>query len=74
MAPTVADAARYTASSDKFTCFDGSASIAITSVNDDFCDCKDGSDEPGVCVCACVRACGCVCLCVRVRVSVCVCV
>lgn len=31
----------------EFQCFDKSKFIPISSVNDDFCDCVDGSDEPG---------------------------
>ena len=30
-----------------FKCIDGSKSVAIEHVNDDYCDCPDGSDEPG---------------------------
>nr|XP_020647333.1 glucosidase 2 subunit beta isoform X1 [Pogona vitticeps] len=37
--------------SKQFTCLDGSASIAFDRVNDDYCDCKDGSDEPGTSAC-----------------------
>lgn len=31
-----------------FTCLDGSRTIPFDRVNDDYCDCRDGSDEPGV--------------------------
>ncbi len=32
---------------EEFTCFDGSATIPYQYINDDYCDCSDGSDEPG---------------------------
>ena len=32
-----------------FTCKDGSLVLPIQRVNDDYCDCPDGSDEPGTC-------------------------
>jgi len=36
-----------------FTCFDGSATLAsFDAVNDDYCDCRDGSDEPGTGACS----------------------
>lgn len=35
-----------------FVCSDGSREFADTAVNDDFCDCPDGSDEPGTSACA----------------------
>jgi protein kinase C substrate 80K-H len=43
---TSADKALYT--QDPFRCKDGSQSIPLASVNDDYCDCIDGSDEPGI--------------------------
>eukprot|EP00961_Rhodomonas_salina_P176414 2377770-Rhodomonas_salina.9 len=36
---------------DKFQCRDGSKTIASSRVNDDYCDCDDGSDEPGTSAC-----------------------
>jgi protein kinase C substrate 80K-H len=32
---------------ETFTCFDGSKTIPASRINDEFCDCADGSDEPG---------------------------
>ena len=40
-------AARYESSKGSFTCFDRSKSLPFGQVNDNFCDCLDGSDEPG---------------------------
>ena len=35
-------------------CLDGSSTIPISALNDDFCDCKDGSDEFGSAACSTV--------------------
>ncbi|VDN99032.1 unnamed protein product [Rodentolepis nana] len=37
--------------SKPFTCLDKSATIPWHKVNDDYCDCLDGSDEPGTSAC-----------------------
>uniref|UniRef100_A0A224XAH6 Glucosidase 2 subunit beta n=1 Tax=Panstrongylus lignarius TaxID=156445 RepID=A0A224XAH6_9HEMI len=34
-----------------FTCFDGTLRLPFVFVNDDYCDCQDGSDEPGTSAC-----------------------
>ncbi len=39
--------ALYDASKKEFACLDGSKKIPFAQVNDDYCDCPDGSDEPG---------------------------
>ncbi|KAI0363840.1 endoplasmic reticulum protein [Pilatotrama ljubarskyi] len=48
-------ATRYTptrkGSVDVWECLDGSQTIEWSAVNDDFCDCPDGSDEPGTGAC-----------------------
>lgn len=37
--------------SKDFTCLDKSVTVPFSSVNDDFCDCADGTDEPGTSAC-----------------------
>lgn len=41
----------YRKTSATFTCLDKSASLNFSKVNDDYCDCPDGSDEPGTSAC-----------------------
>jgi hypothetical protein len=46
-ATSLAEAAAYTPKDGKFTCLNGERTVDFASVNDDYCDCADGSDEPG---------------------------
>lgn len=42
-------ASKYEPNDQKiFRCFDGSGTIPYEHLNDDYCDCADGSDEPGM--------------------------
>ena len=34
--------------SKAFRCLDGSLTIPFSHINDDYCDCADGTDEPGI--------------------------
>jgi hypothetical protein len=38
---------KYTPTGSTWKCLDGSKVIPWTAVNNDYCDCPDGSDEPG---------------------------
>ncbi|CAM9186367.1 unnamed protein product, partial [Laminaria digitata] len=48
------DAARFIAAraSGKLVCGGSASVVSWEMVNDDFCDCKDGSDEPGTSACS----------------------
>jgi len=45
------DMAHFYDPNSSFHCLDGSGEIPFDHVNDDYCDCKDGSDEPGTAAC-----------------------
>jgi protein kinase C substrate 80K-H len=47
--PAVSD--RYKPVGGKFGCLDGGKAIPASQVNDGYCDCVDGTDEPGAFVC-----------------------
>ena len=42
----------YEGKDKKFTCLDKKGTINLSQINDDFCDCADGSDEPGTSACS----------------------
>lgn len=42
---------KYYSPEKDFTCLDGSDTVPFQLVNDDYCDCNDGSDEPGTAAC-----------------------
>ncbi|KAM9717326.1 glucosidase 2 subunit beta-like [Menidia menidia] len=42
---------RFYREKKSFLCIDGSKMIPFEQVNDDYCDCADGSDEPGTSAC-----------------------
>ena len=39
---------QYKPGGTTWTCLDGKKTIPWSAVNDDYCDCIDGSDEPGI--------------------------
>uniref|UniRef100_A0A8K9V4B9 Glucosidase 2 subunit beta n=1 Tax=Oncorhynchus mykiss TaxID=8022 RepID=A0A8K9V4B9_ONCMY len=49
--PTIPTERQFYEENKPFTCLDGSSTIPFDRVNDDYCDCRDGSDEPGTAAC-----------------------
>ncbi|KAF4637779.1 hypothetical protein G7Y89_g298 [Cudoniella acicularis] len=50
--PRPVDVAKFYKSADSFTCISNpSITLATSQINDDYCDCPDGSDEPGTAAC-----------------------
>lgn len=41
----------YRQLSETFLCDDGKVALPVSAVNDNYCDCKDGTDEPGTSAC-----------------------
>ena len=50
---TLFKVSKFYKSTDSFTCISNpSITLSVSQVNDDYCDCPDGSDEPGTSACS----------------------